>query len=132
MILHKTLPESLVQRAHARFQFGQHPACQLGVLFLILLDPVKNGRLDVGDDQAVEVIEKTALDDLSSQRQPFLFAEAAALKLIEQKGRDHLVRLLVHLVQFHGAQLVVPASHAGSGKHELQQAFSQGLHDASA
>ena len=132
VIVHKSLPELLVKRTYPGFEFAQHPVRELAVLFLIFLNSIKYGRLDVSDDQTVKIVEQAPFNDLSAQFQPLFFSEFAALKLIEQKGRDHFVGLLVHLIQLHRTQFVIPASHVGTGEDKLQQAFSQGLHGASA
>jgi hypothetical protein len=36
--------------------------------------------------------------------------------------------LLVQLKKFHGAELVVPAAHVGSGENKLEKAFSYTAH----
>ena len=124
MIGHKPLPEVLVHGAHHGLQLAQHPFGQLAVMFGIFLDAIEHRRLDVGDDQPVEVVEQAAFHHFLPQGQAGFGLQVAALKPVKKKGGDHFMGLLVHLVQFHRPQLVVPAAHAGAGKHELQQTFA--------
>ena len=95
------------------------------------LDFVKDRRLDVRDDQAVEIIEQTTLDDVAGQGQVPVFRQVARIFVPEHAGQQHFVGLFVNFQQFHRAQLVVPAQHIRAGKDQLQQALANNRHSLS-
>ena len=128
MIGHEPFPEVFVQRADAGFEFAERPGGEFPVVFAVGLDAVEYRRLDVGDDEPVEVVENAAFDDVRTDAALLFGAHACGALLPEEEGRDHLVGLLVQLEKFHGAQLVVPASHAGSRENEPEKAFSYAPH----
>ena len=128
VITHEPLPEILVQRTDARFKFLQRPGGELGIVFLVGLDAVKDGRLDVGNDKPVEIIENAAFDDVDSHAAVLFFRKMRRILLPEEEGHDHLVGLLVQLEQFHGPELVVPAPHVRTGENKLKKAFSYAPH----
>ena len=83
---------------------------------------VEDGRLDVGEDDAVKHLEDAALDE----RPPV--EESGVDVLLEagqDVGEDHLVGLLVQLGEVHGVDLVVPAADAGRVVDHLQQVRAQ-------
>jgi hypothetical protein len=55
------VPEVLAQRLDPRLKLVQDPGRELFIVGGIGLDLIENGRLDVGDDQAVEVVEEAAI-----------------------------------------------------------------------
>ena len=124
MIAYESLPEIFVQRMDARLEFLQRPGGEFGVVLLVGLDAVEDGRLDVGNDKPVEIIENAALDDVYSHAAVFFFRKMLRILLPEQKGRDHLMALLVQLEKLHGPELVVPAPHVRTRENELKKAFS--------
>ena len=128
MIGREALPEVFVQRADAGFEFFERPGGELAVVFAVGLDAVEHRRLDVGDDEPVEIVENAAFNDVDADAALLFVAHAGGVLLPEKKGCDHLVRLLVQLEKFHGTQLVVPPPHAGSRENELEKAFSDAPH----
>ncbi|KAF5031868.1 hypothetical protein DSECCO2_623300 [anaerobic digester metagenome] len=127
----KPAPEVVAELAHARLELPEHPGRQLRVMVGVGLDLVENRRLDVGDDQPVEVLEQPSLNDLEPQRQFFGLAQMGAVALVEHPGDHHLVGLLVHLHEVHGAVFVVPAFHEGTGEEQLEKAFADADHEGS-
>ena len=91
------LPEPFVQRAYARLQLGEYPGRELFVMVSVLLDAIEHGRLDVGDDKPVEIIEKSAFDDVEADAALFVGRQVFGVLLPEQEGHDHLVGLLIQL-----------------------------------
>ena len=65
------LPEA-AQRLQHRLKPVQHIFRELSVMVGIFLDLVKNRRFDVCDDETIEVVEKSALNDVTGQGNAFL------------------------------------------------------------
>ena len=97
-------------------------------MLLVGLDAVEDGRLDIGYDKSVEIIENSALDNFKAYAPLLLGWQIFRVLLPEQEGHDHLMRLLVEFEELGVAQLVVPAPHVRSGKNELKKAFSYAAH----
>ena len=116
------------QRSHARLEALQHMGRELSEMFGILLDAVEDRRLDVRDDQPVQIIGDAAFHDAFGHGHAAMRGQGGRVLLPQEAGRQHLVGLLVQFHQFHGAQLVVPAQKIGPGKYQLQQTFPQCRH----
>ena len=97
----------------------------------IFLDFVKDRRLDVRDDQAIEVVEQAAFNNVARQGQTLRVRQRAGIFMPEHAGQQHFMGLLVDFQQFRGAQLVVPAQQVCAGKDQLQQALANDRHTVS-
>ncbi len=126
--LHEILVEPVckivTQGQNAGTQLVDDPVGKCPVIVGIFLDAVEDGRLDVRDDEPVEVVEETAFDDGFTQCALAGHVKIAGIEQEEEPCHDHLVRLLVDLDEFHGAEFVVPPLHECAGKNEFEQAFS--------
>ena len=84
------------------------------VLFPVILYLIKDGRLDIRDNEPVEVVEEGPLDELSGQRGALFGAQLPGHLVPEQGGHNHLVPLLVDFQEIPWPQFVIPAQEIGS------------------
>ena len=88
------LPE-ISQRGEHRLKPGQHMFGELAEVGGIFLDFVKDRRLDVRDDQAIEIVEQTAFNDVARQGQTLPVRQRAGIFMPEHAGQQHFMGLLV-------------------------------------
>ena len=100
------------QRGENGLQFREDPSGQFTVFLPVFLDPVEYLGLEVRYNKAFEELKKPALDNFQPV-EPFL----RFLKLAQEIGDGHLVRLFVQFLEFHGADLIVTALHGGGTEY---------------
>ena len=97
------------KRRKRRLKPVEHVFGQQAELLGVFLDSVVDRRLDVGDDEPVEIIKQPALNDLCCKRGALRVSHVAGVFVPEHAGQEHFVGLLVNFKQFHWPQLVIPA-----------------------
>jgi len=127
----QAVPERLAEFPHPGFELVVDPGGQLAVMGGVGLDLVKNRRLDIRDDEPVQIVEQAPLDDLQAKGQTLGLGQGLAVKLVKHPGHRHLVGLLVHLHEFHAPVLVIPPLHERAGKKKLQQTLANTDHTRS-
>ena len=101
--------EVVTERSYHVGECGVDPVVQLLVAGCIFLDLVEHLRLEVGENEPLQVLEQSNLDESCPVE-----VGCGFLILAQYVGDDHLVSLLVEFCELDRANLVIPALHIRS------------------